>query len=220
MERQMSPGQYHLSVGMWVNLESLLWSVWIPLGKVRTLWPSVKKHHNSESITPTSNPWAVDSLRVCLGPEEPIGSQDAALPLFHWMSPPWSVSGIIFPSKELEEVCSMMNAEVFMEARGGRATLFSCTCSKQYSSSSVLKDTCCSHCLNMINYGLIFHARIECSHHCFISYIIIHNNSYIIGLPMHFIDNNMILPMLYRGESKINIILIKHWDTFKTYKIY
>lgn len=45
-----------------------------------------------------------------------------------------------------------------MEARGGRATLFSCTCSKQYSLSSVLKDTCCSHCLNMINNGLFFHA--------------------------------------------------------------
>lgn len=175
MERQMSPGQYHLSVGMWVNLESLLWSVWIPLGKVRTLWPSVKKHHNSESITPTSNPWAVDSLRVCLRLEEPIGSHDAALPLFHWMSPPWSVSGIIFPSKELEEVCSMMNAGVLWRhgEAGGRATLFSSTCSKQYSLSSALKGTCCSQCLNMINNGLFFHAWLTRSHR----FYFIHNHS-------------------------------------------
>lgn len=96
------------------------WSVWILLGKVRTLRPPVWKQHNSACIWPASNPWAAGSLQVCLGPEQPIGSHDTALPLFHWLNPLWSVGGIIFPSKELEEeVCSMMNAEVSGRHREG-----------------------------------------------------------------------------------------------------
>lgn len=82
-----------------------------PTEMVWTLRPSVK-HHNSESITPTSNLWAVGLLRVCLGPEQPIGSQKEALPPCHWSRAAWSVSGFIFPSKELEEVCSAMNVGV------------------------------------------------------------------------------------------------------------
>lgn len=96
------------------------WSVWILLSKVRTpqgllYWGNTNQH----AYRHTSNPWAAASLTVCSGPGQPIGSQGSALPLFHWMSPPWPVDRIIFPSKEVEEqqeeeeeVCSssMMNA--------------------------------------------------------------------------------------------------------------